>query len=442
MNRGITVLIILITTTFLSGCSLVGTMEKTGCRLLPDGNTKDHCWQDAAVRLSMPSVCYFIKGHKFGIVDNSPPMTKCFLRIAEKERDPFICSKIVEGHPNGYTQSDCYMATALAAKNTAYCDFITRNESRGFGIQITSVEECYRQVGNRPRYCEGDPNPATCLSSTAITMLDVTICEDAGDTKTQQLCLMNAIEGIQQSMIAGKTGEWNAQQCRGFNDPNLKYTCSLFAAAAGQTNACDNILETQYHELCTLLIGYSQGLPSEYKEEVKQKAVDECNTFTIEPFKAACLISFGHEIELTASNIGDDATRDAMNKDAVEFYIKGCDMLGTQDMPPEAGFICIMLPSGIMQSPYCTAYDDERTRDLCHELDAMQTGDCSKIKDAEIKGDCKEGALAYYKAMQKKCGKLSGEPYKECQETFKAGFFMQGLGVRMPETLKKFMDGK
>jgi hypothetical protein len=425
----------------LTGCSIVGTLEKTGCKMLPAGDLKDHCWQDAAVRLSMPSICYFIKGYKFDVVENSPPMTKCFLRIAEKEHDPFICEKIVEGHPNGYTKDDCRMATAIAAKNTAFCDLMQNNESRGFGIQIISRDECYRQVGERPVYCEGSKEPSKCLSQAAIDMLDVTICEDASAAKDQQICLMNAIEGIQNALVNGSNRDWNSDQCRNFNDPNLKYTCSIFAVAAfGQNKACGNILETQYNELCKLLIQYQKTLPSAYTEKDREKATAECGKFTIEMFKAACLISFGHEIELTASN-EDSATRTVMNKDALEFYMKGCDIISDKDIPPEAGFICIMLPSNVIEPQYCGKYDEQKMNDICYEVAAMESGDCSKITDSELKTDCKENALIYYKAMRKRCGSLAGDNYKNCQEQFKEGFFMQGLGVRMPETMQKFMSG-
>jgi hypothetical protein len=434
--------ILAICSLFLAGCSVVGTLEKTGCKLLPAGNTKDHCWQDAAVRLSMPSICYFIQGYKFGGVANSPPMTKCFLRIAEKEHDPFICEKIIEGHPNGYTRDDCRMATAIAAKNTAFCDLVENNESRGFGMEIISRDACYMQVGQRPSYCEGSKEPAKCISAAAIEMLDVSICEDAPGVKDQQLCLMNAIEGIQAMMINGSDKGWSSDQCKRFNDPNLKYMCSIWAVAAfEQDKACGNILETQYNELCKLMVQYHRTLPEKYSEKEKEKAIADCDKFTIEEFKSMCLLSFGHELELTAGNEGPGDSKDIMNKDAVEFYIKGCDMLDEKQQPPEAMFICIMLPSNIVEKSFCGSYTD-RVKDLCLELVAMETGDCSKISDGEIRSDCKDGALVYYKAQQKRCGSLKGAAYEDCKESFKTGFFLQGLGVRIPETMQKFMNGK
>jgi hypothetical protein len=32
--------------------------------------------------------------------------------------------------------------------------------------------------------------------------------------------------------------------------------------------------------------------------------------------------------------------------------------------------------------------------------------------------------------------------HRDCQKTYAAGFFMQNPGVRMPETMRKFMSGK
>jgi hypothetical protein len=428
---------------FLAGCNIVGTLEKTGCKMLPAGDMKDHCWQDAAVRLSMPSICYFIKGYKFGVVDNSPPMTKCFLRIAEKEKDPFICGKIVEGHPNGYTKDDCYMATAVAAKNYAFCDFIQNNESRGFGMFIISRDECYKQVGERPVYCAGEKEQVNCLSAKAIDLLDVSICADAEKKADQQLCLMNAIEGIQKKLMADDKAGWSSDQCKRFNDPTLKYTCSILAVAAFRQNeACGNILETQYNEMCKLLIQSQKELSSDYKEADKEKAIAECDKFTIDTFKGACLVSFGQELALTASNEADKALRDPLQMDAIEFYARGCNLIINKDTPPEAGFICIMLPSNVMAPEYCAKYKDEDVKDFCFELDAMDTGDCSKITDAENKKDCGNVAVVYYNAMRKRCGKLQGKEYETCQENFKTGFFMTGLGVRMPETMQKFMSGK
>jgi hypothetical protein len=446
-NKKTLFLIILIIFSLLTtGCSIIGTLEKTGCKLLPAGNLKDHCWQDAAVRLSMPSVCYFIQGYKFGIVENSPPMTKCFLRIAEKEKDTSYCKHIVEGHPNGYTKADCYMATAIAAKNPGFCDLITVNESRGFGSFLTSREECYLQVGKRPVYCSGSEDQTKCLSAAAINMLDVTICEDGDKTSIKQMCLLNAMEGIQKKMMGNDSTGWNSAQCARFNDPNLKYTCAIFAVAAfQQDNACNLILETQYNEVCKLMVQFQKTLPNKYDEKEKEKATVACGKFTIQQFKGACLFSFGHELELTAGNEGPGDDRKIMEKDAIEFYFKGCTLMGAdeKDMSPEAGFMCVMLPYNILELEYCQEYKDQNTKDDCYAIAAMRTGDCSKIQDSETKADCKDGSLEYYKKQEKVCSRKKGnsEEYRDCQKTYAEGFFMQQLGVSMPETMKKFMKG-
>jgi hypothetical protein len=446
--QSITILFLIVLFSFLvSGCSIIGTLEKTGCKLLPDGNTKDHCWQDAAVRLSMPSICYFIQGYKFGVVDNSPPMTKCFLRIAEKEKDPTICEKIVEGHPNGYTKIDCYLATAVAAKNTAFCDLIDKNESRGFGMFLTSREQCYLDAGSRPKYCSGESDMAKCLSAAAINMLDVTICEDGTTPTIKQMCLLNAIEGMQNRLTGNSNLSWNSAQCAKLNDPNLKYSCSILAVAAFQQNsACDNILETQYNELCRLMVQFQKTLPEKYSDAEKQKAINECAKFSIGQFKGFCLFSFGHELELTASNEGPGNDRDRMETDAIEMYLQGCELMGAKDdtIGPEAGFICILLPGNLLEPRHCPTYNDLKIKDLCYELAAMQTGDCSKIQEAETKSDCKDGILTYYKAQEKICAKLKNDAgkYRECQKDYAEGNFMQQLGVKMPDTMKKFMSGK
>jgi hypothetical protein len=447
MNKKILFLFILIILSILTtGCSVIGTLEKTGCKLLPAGNLKDHCWQDAAVRLSMPSICYFIQGYKFGVVENSPPMTKCFLRIAEKERDVSYCKHIVEGHPNGYTKNDCYMAAAVAAKNQGFCDLITVNESRGFGLILVSREACYSQVGKRPTYCVGESDQTKCLSAAAISMLDVTICEDGKTASIKQMCLLNAIEGIQQKMIGNDSADWNSAQCGRFNDPNLKYTCAIFAVAAFEKNeVCSIILETQYNEICKLMGQFHKTLPSKYDEKEKDKATAACNKFTIPEFKGACLFSFGHELELTAGNEAPGDDRKMMEKDAIEFYYKGCDLMGKdeKDISPEAGFMCIMMPYNVLEPEYCPEYKEKDMRDFCYTIAAMRTGDCSKIEDAESKQDCKEGSLEFYKAQEKICGKKKNNPeeYKTCQKDYAAGFFMQQLGVSMPEPMKRFMKG-
>jgi hypothetical protein len=429
----------------LTGCNAVGTLEKTGCKLLPAGNTKDHCWQDAAVRLSMPSVCYFIKGYKFDVVDNSPPMTKCFLRIAEKEKDATICNHIVEGHPNGYTKDDCYLATAIAAKNTGFCDLIQNNESR-MGV-VNSRESCYLSVGQRPTYCADSKEPAKCLSAIAIDMIDVSICEDASEKKDESLCLMNAIEGIQKKIMGTDNLDWNAEQCKKFNDPNLKYSCSLLAVAAFQKDAaCNNILETQYNELCKLFIQFHKELPSKYTDTEKQKAITECGKFTILEFKGICMLAFGHELELTAGNEGPGSDRNEMYIDAIEFYFNGCKLVGAfeKDTPAEAAFVCMLLPGNILEPSFCANYKENDVKDFCYVLAAMQTGDCSNVKDSDAKTECKDIILPYYQAQERVCGKLrtDAEKHSECQKEYTTGYFMERLGVRMTETMKNFMKGK
>lgn len=452
-NRSVLIILVLIAFSFLiTGCSVIGSLEKTGCKLLPAGNTKDHCWQDAAVRLSMPSICYFIKGYKFGVVDNSPPMTKCFMRIAEKDRDINICEHIVEGHPNGYTKIDCYWAAAIAAKSYGYCDYIEENQSRGFGMEMKSREACYAAVANRPAYCADSSDKQSseklnCLSATAIDMVDVTVCEDAGTSKDKQLCLANAIEGIQTKMINDSKIFWRGEQCKQFNDPNLKYSCAIWATAAfDYSYTCDYILETQFNELCKLVAQFTKTIPSKYTDEEKTKAVTECNKFSIPEFKGFCLITFGHELELTASNEGAGEDRDKMEMDAIEFYYNGCAILDEKDknLPAEATFVCVFSPLNLVQKKFCSEYKDTDLKDYCYTLDAMHTGDCSNVVSSEHRSDCKDSAIPYFKASEKICAKYKTDAtkYSECQEDYTTGFFMQQLGVRMPETMKKFMKGK
>ena len=168
------IIIILLITMLLSGCSLIGRVEETGCRFIRDTKLQEHCYQDAAVRQSNPAVCYKILGTEWDPEDGNPRRNKCFRRIAVKEKMPGLCSRLEPGQ-FAETENDCYTLVARAADDPLMCNFIEADYFDEDGEPVyASRMDCYDKVGSQVRcsdcaataveknnlmYCELDKNP-------------------------------------------------------------------------------------------------------------------------------------------------------------------------------------------------------------------------------------------------------------------------------------------
>ena len=71
--------ILIFSTLFLSGCSLLTELGGLMCTLMPDS---DHCYQFTAIQSGSPAACENIKGTKFKESGSNPPRDKCYLQIA------------------------------------------------------------------------------------------------------------------------------------------------------------------------------------------------------------------------------------------------------------------------------------------------------------------------------------------------------------------------
>ncbi|MDT8358448.1 MAG: hypothetical protein RQ758_08110 [Methanomicrobiaceae archaeon] len=138
------VLLCMVAFIFSCGCGetldeVVGSAEEVACGGL-SGSDRDHCYQDAAVRKSDPSLCEEI--------EYGPPRSKCYLRIAEKEGDSALCGKLMiyPGSSGEYSRLECYQRVAVTKKDPAYCDMMGTH-SAGMLSGEYNREGCYRAIG-------------------------------------------------------------------------------------------------------------------------------------------------------------------------------------------------------------------------------------------------------------------------------------------------------
>ena len=79
----------------------------------------DHCYQWLSVQTGDTTGCEKIPGT--GFEGQNPPKDKCYLLIAEKEKDPQPCANIVGGF-NSYTQDECYQGVGAGGGSADDCD--------------------------------------------------------------------------------------------------------------------------------------------------------------------------------------------------------------------------------------------------------------------------------------------------------------------------------
>lgn len=129
------------------GCTeldhLLGTVELAVC----DGNAariadidRDHCVQDAAIRMGDVELCREIA--------YAPPRTKCVMLIAEKSGDAMVCDQM-ENHPGSgeYSRLECLQRVAAKTGDASVCDGIGNDAvSYMFTGRITK-ETCIAAAG-------------------------------------------------------------------------------------------------------------------------------------------------------------------------------------------------------------------------------------------------------------------------------------------------------
>jgi hypothetical protein len=101
------ILLLIFSSLFLSGCSLLGSVAEVGCNFAGGGKTAAHCYQEAAVEKNSEKVCDKApQGEEFKQAGSNPPQDKCYYMVAENKRDPDVCDNIKGGWLS-YMASEC-----------------------------------------------------------------------------------------------------------------------------------------------------------------------------------------------------------------------------------------------------------------------------------------------------------------------------------------------
>jgi hypothetical protein len=139
--------LILLVLVLSSGCMeldmLLGSMEGVICSnadLSSAGVDRDHCIQDAAIRKSDDDLCKDIV--------RPPPESKCYMLIAEKEKDPSFCEQLSDypGPTGEYSRIECLQRVAVAAQDPSVCDRMG-SASTATMAGIFDKKSCYAAVG-------------------------------------------------------------------------------------------------------------------------------------------------------------------------------------------------------------------------------------------------------------------------------------------------------
>jgi len=131
--KNLTILLLILSVPFLSGCSIISWLEGDVCDVTAD----PHCYQGAAVDDGNADKCA-----KVGVPDqfkglgSDPPKDKCYLMVAENTGDLTACDKIMGGLMS-YTREECILDASLANENPSGCQLLTGEDH----------VQCVEQIG-------------------------------------------------------------------------------------------------------------------------------------------------------------------------------------------------------------------------------------------------------------------------------------------------------
>ena len=145
--------ILIFSTLFLSGCSLLTELGGLMCTLMPDS---DHCYQFTAIQSGSPAACENIKGTKFKESGSNPPRDKCYLQIAINKWDYTICNNI-KGGLMSYSKEECIgnVGTKLLTEAVEKDDILSCKKLEKFPV-TTTYTECVGKLANAEKLKSGD----------------------------------------------------------------------------------------------------------------------------------------------------------------------------------------------------------------------------------------------------------------------------------------------
>jgi hypothetical protein len=384
-----------------SGC--IGQLEKIGCDVLPADDTKDHCYQDAAVRMGDPNVCDKIVGYKFSGQGENPPKDKCFMRIAIDSKDPTPCSRM-QGGMYGYFPGECYQEVAIAAKNPKICDMMGDfNISRGFGAVVVDKAKCYSLVGSQPTYCTGlgGENEIKCYVNESVNAANPLLCESVKEKTGQYSCLLEYAAAVQERMTSGKGGNFQYSSCSMFVDTKMKYECAFLGAGIfDQPAACSVIREANFKTMCEAI---PKLMADTATDAELTKMSSDCSQMTDTNLKAVCLLTLGLHESLMASSVEDDQRSEKLEIEGYENMLKACDsgiFTGSNTDMKKFCFGYLLLAE---RPEHCEKMKSADSKDNCFEIASIETGDCSPIRDASAKSECVSIFLPFHDKYFGKC---------------------------------------
>jgi hypothetical protein len=123
----------------------LGTAEVAVCQNAPVdavGVDKDHCIQDAAIRMSDEELC--------SDIEKLPPESKCYMLIAEKEMDPKYCEYMKDnpGPTGEYSRLECLQRVAIASGDPSVCEMMGSASSSSMFSGTFSQANCKQAVGS------------------------------------------------------------------------------------------------------------------------------------------------------------------------------------------------------------------------------------------------------------------------------------------------------
>jgi hypothetical protein len=378
---------------FISGCKLIGKLESVGCGILPQGSTREHCFQDAAVRMSHPATCDRITGYGWEEGDGNPRRNKCYRRLAVKLENPSLCENLEPGRW-AETKQDCYISVAVATKNPMTCDFIEADYTDPETKQpvYNTRKECYNKVGSAPVYCAGISGNKLieCLSEQAFLNDNIAICEKTDKTAD---CIIMAGD----KYMNEKGWRIPQTQCNNFNDAEDKYFCFFYDAfLSGQKSDCNYILEPKYKKICEMLSTYNNVINFQDKK-TSSEYKNSCNTFE-EPWKALCLYFYADKIfdvwEGAVINLDFDyAENTHYRDDAYKAWLVFCEhetdemdkVLTGSSEPFE--LMCVEKLM-VLSSDLCRDLSNTEEQRLCRVFSSLDTGKCENT--GEYSNVCKE----------------------------------------------------
>lgn len=366
------------------------TAENVGCETKSTQDSKDSCYNDAAISANDESLCKMISSNSLGMKN------ECFKAVGIAMKDSSICAFMTYSTSTAtvYARDECYSDIAKALADATICKKISGSFQYGEGVKTYTRDMCYANILEE--------------------VTEIWVCDNLIDKNMQSACYMDI------AIL-----EKNVEPCKKLPSAELIKTCVIETAkATSDMNICKILQGSDYQdcligmmdsnttaELCENITLFGNKEDCYYKVATRSgmENVELCTKITFDgELRGECYMAIA-----TATNNSDHCSElNAAEDRRTCFYtiafntmnLDLCEKMTTpyekyakcySDIAAEAGdsFIC----ESMKGTGYTSSVNLYNAKNQCYYNYALAKDDksvCINIKDAALKADCDSNSMA------------------------------------------------